>query len=287
MVWVRGSGYVEIHCHGGTAMVDSLLVDIEAAGAERVDWREFLARRGASIFRIEATEALAQAPTERTARILMDQYEGALEREWSRLSAAPEPARAREILQWAPIGLHLVTPWRILFVGRPNIGKSSLLNRLLGYDRAIVANEAGTTRDLLTARTAFDGWPVELIDGSGIRANAGGLEALGMERVRAERPKVDLCVQLLDIATPPNADDDWIAQSMNPDYKIGTRSDLPFAWNCRETVDLLCSARIGDGLDRVIELLVHRLVPVPPPPGTAVPFTARQVERFQELAGLP
>ena len=95
---------------------------------------------------------------------------------------------ARPSRGWRPcvaarsVGLRLVSGWRVVLAGRPNVGKSRLLNALAGYERAIVDPTPGTTRDVVTVRTALDGWPVELADTAGLR------DAGRRDRGRRDRP---------------------------------------------------------------------------------------------------
>src|SRR5690606_16577637 len=93
-----------------------------------------------------------------------------------------EEARRRlaALVDRAPLGLHLTRPWHVALAGAPNVGKSSLLNAVLGYGRAIVFDQPGTTRDVLDAVTAIDGWPVRLTDGAGLRESVDALEAAGV-----------------------------------------------------------------------------------------------------------
>src|SRR4029453_3197945 len=74
------------------------------------------------------------------------------------------------VLEFAELGQHLTAPWRVVLAGPPNVGKSSLINALAGYQRTIVSHVPGTTRDVVTTTTAIDGWPVELADTAGLRA---------------------------------------------------------------------------------------------------------------------
>src|SRR5207244_3542080 len=103
----------------------------------------------------------------------------------------------RELAKFAPVGRHLVEPWKVVVAGAPNVGKSSLVNALAGYQRAVVSEVAGTTRDAVSVQLAFDGWPVELTDTAGLR-DAEGLEAEGIERARRVLAEADLVLWVVD-----------------------------------------------------------------------------------------
>jgi tRNA modification GTPase len=90
---------------------------------------------------------------------------------------------------------------RVAIVGRPNVGKSSLLNRLSGRDRAIVTDLPGTTRDLLESEVVLQGVPLTLVDTAGIRATADRVEALGIARSQGALAAADAVVLLFDLAT--------------------------------------------------------------------------------------
>src|SRR5207237_636472 len=118
-------------------------------------------RRGGWAFDDRALEPLSKAPTVRTASIQLDQYRGAFARAVE--AALADPALIPELARFAPVGRHLVAPWAVAVVGPPNVGKSSLVNALAGYQRAVVSDVPGTTRDVVRTLVALDGWPVELI----------------------------------------------------------------------------------------------------------------------------
>src|SRR5262249_49537761 len=125
---------------------------------------------------------LASAPTLRSAEILLDQANGALRLEIDRIrremehSAETPLAALDALLRRGEIGVKLTTGWRIAIAGRPNVGKSRLFNALAGFERAIVDPAPGVTRDVVTYRTAFGGWPVELADTAGLRETEDAIE---------------------------------------------------------------------------------------------------------------
>ena len=174
----------------------------------------------------------------------------------------------------AEVGLKMVDGWRVVLAGRPNVGKSRLLNALAGYERAIVDPSPGTTRDVVTIRAAFDGWPVELADTAGLRASDDAIEAAGVASALVRQGTADLVVLVLDRSGPFTEDDRrWIASY--PDaLLVANKSDLPPAWD-PEGLGLdvaTVSAERGDGIEALASAIARRLVPDPPAPGSGVPF---------------
>jgi tRNA modification GTPase len=281
---------VEIHCHGGPAAVALVVEALVGRGAERRQPGAWVRHEAPTTLEAEALVDLARSPTQRTAEILLEQAEGALAGSVRRLIAAlaENPAAALRDLETlrrhAAIGLRMVTGWRVVLAGRPNVGKSRLLNALAGYSRAIVDASPGTTRDVVMVRTAFDGWPVELADTAGLHAPGDAIEAAGIALARARQRAADLLVVVLDRSEPWTADDQALVDASSaagtPTVTVANKSDLPAAWEAKGGKILTISAERGDGIESLIQTLSERLVPTPPPPGAGVPFRPAHFRRI-------
>lgn len=286
----RSEREVFLHGHGGTAAVTALVETFVEAGAILVSWEEWLRTSctGSSIT-LEARIALPFAPTERAAAILLDQSTGALSREIEAIRFAILADRWEEALartgtlrSRAGLGLHLRHPWRVVVAGRPNVGKSSLVNAILGYRRAIVHETPGTTRDVVGAQTALDGHPVMLYDTAGIRDAAGRIEKSGISKARRRMADSDLILLLHDSSTQWTESDEVLRRSLPAAIAVYNKTDLPSSIPIPEGAYPL-SALSGAGLPSLIEAIVSRLVPDVPPEGAAVPFTEEQATRLANV----
>lgn len=286
----RADDAVEVHCHGGAAAIGAVIDRLVHSGCERLNWRDWLRQTAPDPICAAAQLALAEAPTARTASILLDQYEGALARAIHQImncakandwTAAIEGLEA--LLARRGVGLHLTNHWRIVLAGRPNVGKSSLLNALVGFQRAIVADLPGTTRDVVTATTAIDGWPVQLADTAGLRDGRDGIESAGVARATAAAAEADL---VLFVDDAQGGDDPALAPDV-PVLRVLNKIDLPQTNSkaARRRFDVETSATTGAGIAALIAAIGKALVPTPPLAGEAVPFTREQVAIFgQALA---
>ena len=182
-----------------------------------------------------------------------------------------------------PLGRHLVEPWQIVVAGRPNVGKSSLINALVGYGRSIVHDTAGTTRDVVTARTAIDGWPVLLADTAGLGAGGDALERAGIELAHQQLARADLVLLVFDLSVPWSEADQALLDGLPGALPIHNKSDAALAAGAGRPAGLTLSALGGQGLDALLGQIGHALVPHPPPPGAAVPFAADQVEALRRM----
>ena len=276
--------------HGCVATQQFILDTLTGIGCEVVPsdlWTPHLALDRVTR---DAFQALPHARTLNAAGILLDQYRGALSRDLQRAKVAvgdgqPDAAVAilERLLANARIGLHLTNPFQVAVVGRANVGKSSLVNAILGYQRSLVHQEAGTTRDVLTACTAVQGWPVRLADTAGYRITDDPLEGEGIARAARTAASADLVLLVADLtrawtdedglcddhnaATPlivHNKCDLLVTDPLVTDPTVTDPTGRPAGWSI--------SALTGQGLPELIHEIGRRLVPEVPPPGAAVPF---------------
>jgi tRNA modification GTPase len=299
----RHDEQIEVHCHGGTAAVEAVLGRLVNEGCQRLTWQEWIERCSPDRIVAAAQTALADAVTERTAGILLDQLNGALSAairdivadvaagEWS--SGAE---KIDELLTRQELGLHLVHPWRVVVVGPPNVGKSSLMNALAGYERAIVSTMPGTTRDVVSVATAMDGWPVQLSDTAGFRETQDELESAGIKLATAALSGAELAIFVHDAAQlrdEPSGDSAAFEPSPLaphvPGVHVVNKIDLiPTAdrfqliqrfvdARSEERQPHVVSALDGEGIAELISAIAHTLVPTSLPAGMAVPFTSEQV----------
>ncbi|MBQ9565898.1 MAG: tRNA uridine-5-carboxymethylaminomethyl(34) synthesis GTPase MnmE [Synergistaceae bacterium] len=159
----------------------------------------------------------------------------------------------------------------VVIAGRPNVGKSSLLNALLGRDRAIVTDIPGTTRDLIEEPFLLQGIPLRLADTAGLRESNEAVEAMGIERARDAAAAADLCLWVLDGSCPLPQDEGDYLRGLNPSISIIVlnKSDLPravseadlrAAFSGLRLPIVPLSARTGDGLDELKEKIVSLIL---------------------------
>ena len=172
------------------------------------------------------------------------------------------------LLAGADRGLLLREGVRVAIVGRPNVGKSSLLNRLLRHDRAIVTEIPGTTRDVLEETLNVKGIPVVVVDTAGIRHTDDVVEAMGVERSRKAMDQADLVLFLVDRSRPLSDEDVAIADAVDgrPAVLVLNKSDLtadvtaedlPFL---SEVPRVVVSAETGAGIDALEDTIYEQVM---------------------------
>ncbi len=300
----------EIHCHGGEAAVAAILESLAAQGAVHAEPTEWCVGESHDALTAAAFAAWPLCLTDRTSALLAALAGGALRQACLRTGAvlmatndatnhsraladavthdsqsagsgACEPAirQLDELLARAPYGLRLTRPWQVALVGRPNAGKSSLINRIVGYERAIGSPIPGTTRDVVAATTAWQGWRLRFADTAGVRSTDDGLEAAGIARSLASHASADLTLHVVDLSQPWTEEDDRLTHTLHtrPSIVVHNKSDLvnpPLAAALAvRPRGVVVSARTGDGVEPLLDAIVARLIPDPPAPHDPLPFT--------------
>ena len=287
----RGADTIEIHCHGGLAAPEAVIMSLEQLGAMRQAWPEWLRAGGTQEIEVEARETLAIAGGPKAARILSRQLAGVLAAEIAGVERLVAEGRADEtrvaldrLGRAARVGLRFVRPWRVVVTGSVNAGKSSLVNALAGHARAIVSPEPGTTRDLLETRVVLDGWEVDLVDTAGLREEGGsdavtGVERAGIIRAVAASEGADLVLRVVDGRQVGTAEP---AAMSNRELLVASKADLIGDAATAATAGMVWTSAVsGVGVAALAAEIVRRLVPEeidePDLLDGAVPFTARQV----------
>lgn len=287
----RSDDQFKIDCHGGPVPVEYCIERLIGRGGQTIPWDQWVARHVAAPVQAEALIGLSRARTERCAAVLLDQYAGAFARAIGEIEelidADPAAAvrRCDEISGRARFGHRLTQPWRVALIGRPNVGKSSLLNAMAGFSRAIVHAAPGTTRDLVAFETSLDGWPVELCDTAGIHSSVDAIEQAGVALAEAAALSADVMVLVLDGSRTAAVEEARLIDRRPDAVCVLNKCDLPPASQPRwvaQSNPILVSAREAIGLDRLAAEIVRRFGP-PPPAGAAVPFSEACVDLLGRL----
>ncbi|MCS6954212.1 MAG: tRNA uridine-5-carboxymethylaminomethyl(34) synthesis GTPase MnmE [Bryobacteraceae bacterium] len=153
----------------------------------------------------------------------------------------------------------------LAIVGRPNVGKSSLFNRLLEQDRAIVTDIPGTTRDLISETASLGGIPVKLMDTAGIRKTGELVETLGIERSFQAMADADLTLVVIDLSEPLHEDDETLIERARQCGRFliaANKCDLPRRAQLGSDY-VAVSALTGEGIDSLRERILAALAPDP------------------------
>jgi tRNA modification GTPase len=287
-----GDDLVEISCHGNPLIIESILHSILQLGARTARPGEFTERAFLNgridLTRAEAVLDVLHARSERALQAAQRALAGRLgdrlhaEREkllnlLARIEAwidfpeediQPEVGdgfrkEVSELLQsissllaTAPLGHRLRAGYRLALVGPPNVGKSSLLNSLLGTDRAIVSSIPGTTRDTVEETIILSGFPIRLIDTAGLRTSNDPVEQEGIQRTRSAMASADLVLALIDRSQKDDPCSSEWAPFENKVLRVLTKSDLPSAYRGDGWP---VSSKSGDGMEKLHQLIAKRL----------------------------
>lgn len=293
-----GEDVVEFHGHGGPAVLQGLLRAIHAAGADAAGPGEFTRRAYLNdrldLAQAEAVAQLIEADHEAGARAALRSLEGEFGRlvdelteELTQLRMFVEGAldfpdedvdflaegHVGERLQGllrdlarirrrAAQGVRLGQGFSVVLAGRPNAGKSSLLNRLSGRESAIVTARAGTTRDVLRESVEIQGFPVELVDTAGLRETVDIVEQEGVRRTRDQVARADLILYLVDAGTGWTAEDAAEWGTLPPERRALLWSKADLADPPAGEVGVAANGN-APGVDPLLELLGQRLTDGP------------------------
>ena len=291
-----GEDVVEIHCHGGVMAVQRVFAQVLAqAGVRRALPGEFSQRAVLNgrldLTRAEAISELVGARSHRAADLAMAGLDGGVQ---ARITALRErlldqltelearvdfeedlppldgdavlsalQAIRQELLDLVADGERgdaLRRGLRVALVGRPNVGKSSLLNRLSRRERAIVTDLPGTTRDLLESEIVLGGVPITLLDTAGIRSTDDAVEQLGIARSEEALASADVVLLVVDGHAGWTAEDAALMDRIPagvPRLLVANKSDLP-AGSFEQPVDVQLSALHGSGEEQLVQALLER-----------------------------
>jgi len=289
---------IEIACHGSPVVLRHCLERAVRAGARLAEPGEFTLRAFVNgridLPQAEGVRDLIDATTLYQARIAAQQTHGSVSRRLAPIKAELlelialleagidfaeddiSVAPASEILRrLEPIirqtgaltrsfqyGNLVRSGFSLAIVGRPNAGKSSLFNRLLDQDRAIVTEIPGTTRDLIWETAEFSGIPVRLVDTAGVRQTQETVEKLGIERTFQAMADADLTIVVVDGSAPRSSEESDLVRKAREQGRaliVANKSDLP-GFDSLEGEIAVCALR-GDGIDRVREAILDLLAP--------------------------
>ena len=296
-----GEDVVEVHCHGGTQVLRSVLDCFLETGAKMAGPGEFTQRAFLNgrldLAQAEAVIELIRARSERASRVAVDQLGGRLSREIYRFSGQIKDALAlleahidfpddevgeldfsalldplhqvarqmRTLADSFDLGRVLREGISILILGRPNVGKSSLMNAILGEARAIVTEVAGTTRDTLEEQLVLAGFPVRLIDAAGVRDTDDLVELEGVRRARDKASSADLVLMVVDGSVTLHDEDLLALELCRPDKTLLVINKSDQAQWCdtsrleRFEYQVAVSAKYGHGLAELGEAIVRHL----------------------------
>ncbi|SRR5579871_128747 len=287
-----GEEVVEVSCHGAPVVVDYFLRCALVQGARLAEPGEFTLRAFThgrmNLAQAEAVRDLVEAQTLYQAKVAVQQMEGALSRRMAPLKqelvdlialleagidfaeddvsvAPPEEITRRIEALRAPLEEWLASfrfgrvvreGLTMAIVGRPNVGKSSLFNRLLERERAIVTASAGTTRDLVSETLNLEGIPVRLVDTAGIRETSDEAESIGVRRSFEASAEADVTLLVLD-AVSGVGEEDRVLMSRFPSAVL-VMNKIDTGKNAFDGAQR-CSALTGDGISALRRALVARL----------------------------
>jgi len=283
-----GEDVVELSCHGNAPLLGEVTRLLLLGGARLAEPGEFTRRAylhgRLDLLQAEAVAELIGARTERAVRLAARQLRGGLAGVIGKIReqlldlvaglevdldfpedevGVPQVAAVEQLEAFGDSVARLVAAARrgraiqsgmsVMLTGSPNVGKSSLLNALLGADRAIVSPSPGTTRDLVDGELVIAGVPVRMMDGAGLGIPSDVIDAEGMRRARNALEESDAILVVLDRSRDISPSDREVLAltADRPRLIVANKSDLAAAWADPDLSGYVCSALTGDGIGRI------------------------------------
>ncbi|OGP90185.1 MAG: tRNA uridine-5-carboxymethylaminomethyl(34) synthesis GTPase MnmE [Deltaproteobacteria bacterium RBG_19FT_COMBO_43_11] len=297
-----GEDIIEINCHGSPLIMQTILEQLVNLGCRLADAGEFTQRafynNRLDLSQAEALAAMVVAKSSQAYAIGLAQLKGELSQEIENLRLLlidalalleanidfTEDISAEESSKYPPqidiaaervqlllssysVAKSYTEGVNVVITGRPNVGKSSLLNKLAGRKKAIVTDIPGTTRDLITDTINIHGIPFNLVDTAGIRKPRNAIEKEGINLVWERLANADLVIIMLDGSKPLTDEDrNIINKNINANIIVTVNKiDLPVLWKMKkieclvkpETRIIKISAKFGTGLEELKDAVVH------------------------------
>ena len=288
-----GEDLAEISCHGGVLVTQKVLETVLAAGARPANPGEFTQRAFLNgkmdLTQAESVMDLIEARTELALRAANQQLEGRLGERIRQIrqqllatlahieafidfpdedidpdTSEAISVRLHSIIESEALLISTAEQGRILregvatvICGEPNVGKSSLLNLLLGFERAIVSDIAGTTRDTIEETINLKGIPLRLIDTAGLRESTDAIEQQGIDRTGQQLAKADLILEVVDASKPKHPQVEIPGGRHH--LRILNKSDLPAdsSWADESGIGISCLKR--DGIEPLADAIYEKL----------------------------
>ncbi|TCK06201.1 tRNA uridine-5-carboxymethylaminomethyl(34) synthesis GTPase MnmE [Phorcysia thermohydrogeniphila] len=297
-----GEDIVEIHSHGGIVVVRKILREVLRRGARLAEPGEFTMRAfihgKIDLVQAEAINELINATSEVSAKVALKHLEGELSKKIKLLrdklleakayieAAVDFPEEEVEIIESGEVkrriqevlnGIEkLLSTYRdgriikegikVAIVGRPNVGKSSLLNAILQEERAIVTEVPGTTRDIIEETVTLEGVPIRLIDTAGIRESSDVVERIGIERSLRSIERADVILFVIDGSCGFTEEDLKVSEMLRGKENVIlvlNKKDLGLKVKCGEVSDWRCveiSAKSGEGIKELATEIVNMVL---------------------------
>lgn len=296
-----GEDVVELSCHGNPLIIDritKILTDMGARIAQRGEFTKRALLNGKiDLLQAEAVLDTVNAPCNEARKLAITQYEGKLSDKIYELRSKivdllsfveanidfPEEEDIQnsdigieeglksiieeidELLKGAEIGVKIKEGYKVLITGRTNVGKSTLFNKLVGYDRAIIHEEPGTTRDYIEDRIEVSGLYLCLFDTAGIFNTAAGPDKIAQDRTISLVEQSDLILLMFDGSEPMNEEDLYLYNLTKDKDKILIVNKIDINIRLNES-EILCdsikmSAKTGKNIDLLIQNIKSKLLP--------------------------